>query len=127
MRSFLSAVLPFCLFTALGIQESSAQTASGHQASIQPAVKKLVDEICSDGGAWLRCYSLAPSRCKEITTGFVEPCVSGAMMTPVAEPAAQSVVRLLICFNQRFMAKYGFGEVKSPECKDPMKHLSKER
>ena len=91
----------------------------------QQAVDKLVDEICSDGGAWLRCYSLEPSRCHEVTAGFVEPCVESVMSNAVAEPATKGVMRLLACFNQRFMAKYGHGEVKSPECKDPMKHLSK--
>jgi hypothetical protein len=89
------------------------------------SVKKVIGEICSDDGAWLRCYSLEPSRCQEITAGFVEPCVERVMATPVAEPATRTVTRLLVCFNQRFMAKYGHGEVKTPECKDPMKHLSR--
>jgi hypothetical protein len=90
------------------------------------SVQKVIDEICSDNGAWLRCYSLEPSRCQEITAGFVEPCVERVMATPVAEPATHTVRRLLVCFNQRFMAKYGYGEVKTPECKDPMKHLTRE-
>jgi hypothetical protein len=30
---------------------------------------------------------------------------------------------MLGCFNEEFMSKYGAGEVKSPECENPMKHL----
>lgn len=119
MRILLSTVVPLTLFAVVTVQEALAQ-----QAPTQPAVQKIVDEICSDGGAWLKCYSLEPSRCQEVTAGFVGPCVKSLMATPVAEPAANGVVRLLVCFNQRFMAKYGYGEVKTPECRDPMKHLS---
>jgi hypothetical protein len=119
MRIILFTVVSLALFVVVTVQAAFAQ-----QAPTQPAVQKIVDEICSDGGAWLTCYSLEPSRCQEVTVGFVEPCVKSLMATPVAEPAAKGVVRLLACFNQRFMAKYGQGEVKTPECKDPMKHLS---
>lgn len=119
MRSFLYSVIPLTLIAIVGVQEVFAQNVPA-----EPAVQKIVDEICSDGGAWLKCYSLEPSRCQEVTAGFVEPCVKSLMATPVAEPAAKGVVRLLVCFNQRFMAKYGYGEVKTPECKDAMKHLS---
>lgn len=97
----------------------SAQANPGRES-----IQKVVDQICSDGGEWLKCYSLEPSRCQSVTTGFVEPCVRKVMGSRVEEPEANTVARLLVCFNQEFMAKYGFGEVKSPECKDPMKHLS---
>lgn len=120
MRSLLSTILLLALFSVVSVEDAGAQP-----APTQPTVQKLVDEICSDGGAWLKCYSLEPSRCQEVTAGFVEPCVASVMTTPMAEPAAKSVVRLLTCFNQRFMARYGHGEVKTPECKDPMRHLSR--
>lgn len=120
MRSLFHTVMLLALFGVIAVQGATAQ-----QPATQTAVKKIVDEICSDGGAWLKCYSLDPSRCEEVTAAFVEPCVGSLMATPVAEPAAQSVVRLLVCFNKRFMAKYGYFEVKTPECKDPMKHLSR--
>ena len=98
----------------------SAQTGPD-KASMQ----KVVDEICSDGGAWLKCYSLEPSRCQVITSGFVEPCVQKVMGGSGDGQGVDAVARLLMCFNKEFMAKYAFGEVKTPECRDPMKHLSR--
>lgn len=122
MRRLFSLLSLLVLFLSVHTQDVAAQS-----VAIQPTVDKLVEEICSDGGMWLRCYSLPPSRCREVTAGFVQPCVERVMATPIAEPAEKGVARLLSCFNERFMAKYGLGEVKSPECKNPMKHLSKSR
>ena len=89
------------------------------------SIQKVVDEICSDGGAWLKCYSLQPSKCQATTTGFVEPCVRKVMGSQVDEHGMKVVERLLMCFNKEFMARYGSGEVKTPECRNPMKHLSR--
>ena len=116
--SYLSALLLGSVFGASSFV--SAQTGPD-KASMQ----KVVDEICSDGGAWLKCYSLEPSRCQVITSGFVEPCVRKVMGAPGDGQGVDAVARLLTCFNKEFMAKYAFGEVKTPECRDPMKHLSR--
>lgn len=84
----------------------------------------VVQKICSDGGEWLKCYSLEPSKCRTVTTAFVDPCVKRVMSAKIDEHAMKTVTRLLTCFNQEFMGKYGYGEVKTPECKNPMKHLT---
>jgi hypothetical protein len=89
------------------------------------SISKVVDEICADGGAWLKCYSLDPSSCEEVTAAFVEPCVKTIFANASKSPGAHPVGQLLGCFNQEFMRKYGYGEVKTPECAHPLKHLMK--
>ena len=117
---FFSVLL---ISAVLGMPRVSNAQTGPDQASIQ----KVVNEICSDGGAWRKCYSLEPSKCKPITTGVVEPCVEKVMKVKVDEPGEKTAARLLICFNKEFMAKYSAGEVKTPECRDPMQHLSRKQ
>lgn len=122
MRMFVALVI-VCLFRVGGVDAVVAQGRET-QASADPAsIQKVVDEICSDGGAWLRCYSLDPAKCRAITTGFVDPCVRRVIANPSQDPNLHPLAQMLGCFNEEFMAKYEAGEVKTPECANPMKHL----
>ena len=114
----------FIFFVVLLLGSLSSTDAFAQQGPDRQSIQKVIDEICSDGGAWLKCYSLEPSRCQAVTAGFVEPCVQKVMQSPSDDQTADGVAKLLICFNRQFMAKYGIGEVKTPECADPMKHLT---
>lgn len=118
--SLLSALL-------LGSVVVAPSFVSAQTGPDKASMQRVVDEICSDGGAWLKCYSLGPSRCHAITSAFVEPCVHKVMGADVDAQGVNAVAHLLMCFNKEFMAKYAAGEVKTPECKDPMKHLSRKQ
>ena len=122
MRMFVVLVL-VCLVRLDGFDAVVAQGLEP-QASADPAsIQKVVDEICSDGGAWLRCYSLDPAKCRSITTGFVDPCVRRVIAKPSQDSNLHPLAQMLGCFNEEFMSKYGAGELKTPECVNPMKHL----
>lgn len=112
------------LMTALIVGALRPNFVFAQQGLDQASIQKVVDEICSDNGEWLKCYSLDSANCQSITSGFVEPCVRKVMREGPGDKAGGDVTSLLLCFNREFMAKYGFGEVKTPECKNPMKHLS---
>lgn len=117
------ALVVGCLLRLGGVDAVVAQGPAA-QASADPAsIQKVVDEICSDGGAWLQCYSLDPAKCRSITTGFVDPCVRRVIAKPSQDPNLHPLAQMLGCFNQEFMSKYGAGEVKTPKCANPMKHL----
>ena len=122
MRSIVSVAVG-CSLYLVGLAVCVAQTSKPSGAPDNAAVHKVVGEICSDGGAWLKCYSLEPSDCTEITTAFVDPCVKTVFANTSKDPAVHPVATLLGCFNKEFMRKYGHGEVKSPECATPLKHL----
>lgn len=121
----------FCAFVFVGalfgvmVEALVAQSPARTGAPDKAALARVVGEICSDGGQWLRCYSLDPARCSSITTAFVEPCVTAVFAEPSRDPTVQPIEQLLGCFNREFMRKYGHGEVKTPECANPMKHLMK--
>jgi len=122
MRGIRASIVVFVLCIG-AVAESDGQV-TGSQRSADPAsIQKVVDEICSDGGAWLQCYSLDPAKCRSITTGFVDPCVRRVIAKPSQDPNLHPLAQMLGCFNQEFMSKYGAGEVKTPECANPMKHL----
>lgn len=122
MRMFVALVL-VCLLRLGGVDAVVAQGREA-QASAEPAsIQRVVDEICSDGGAWLRCYSLDPAKCRSITTGFVDPCVRRVVAKPSQDSNLHPLAQMLGCFNEEFMSKYGAGELKTPECVNPMKHL----
>lgn len=112
-----------CVVTVLYVRLCVAQSESRGSAPDRASVQKVVSEICSDGGQWLKCYSLDPADCSSITTAFVEPCVTKVFANPTKSSTVPPVNQLLGCFNQEFMRKYGHGEVKTPECANPMKHL----
>ena len=127
MKAIVSLVFG-CSMYLFGISLSDAQApkrpgAAGATAALNASVQRVVDEICSDGGEWLKCYSLEPSRCPAITAGFVEPCVKTVVANGSKDPAVHPIATLLGCFNQEFIRKYGHGEVKTPECATPLKHL----
>lgn len=114
-----------CVLSVFYARFSVAQSEPRGSAPDRAGIQKVVSEICSDGGRWLTCYSLDPADCSSITTAFVEPCVTKVFANPAQNSAAPPVNQLLGCFNQEFMRKYGHGEVKTPECANPMKHLMK--
>jgi hypothetical protein len=118
-------LLVLSAFLVIGAVLAQPSVSSAQPGPDTASIQKVVDEICSDGGAWLRCYSLEPSKCQATTAGFVEPCVRKVMGSQIDEHGMKVVERLLMCFNKEFMAKYGSGEVKTPECRNPMKHLAR--
>lgn len=91
------------------------------------AVEDVIGHICSDGGAWLKCYSVEPSKCHEVASGFVKPCVD-RVFTERNRAAQQPLVidslkELLGCFDRVFMARYGAGKLNTPECNKQPEHL----
>jgi hypothetical protein len=127
MRTIVVLVVGCSVYLCgFSLSHAQAPTRPGGAESasvLNASVKSVVDEICSDGGEWLKCYSLDPSRCASITAGFVEPCVKTVVANGSKDPAVHPIATLLGCFNQEFMRKYGHGEVKTPECATPLKHL----
>jgi hypothetical protein len=91
------------------------------------AITSVVDHICSDGGAWLRCYSLEPHKCQEITAGYVKPCIHKTLGNGEIDQGNLTAVamlqNLLQCLNHDFMAKYGLGKKNTVECIEPPQHL----
>ena len=122
MRSVASVVVG-CSLYLVGLTVCVAQNSNPSAGPDSAAVQKLVSEICSDRGAWLKCYSLDPSDCVAITAAFVEPCVKTVFANSSKDPSVHPLATLLGCFNKEFMRKYGHGEVKTPECATPLKHL----
>ena len=122
MRMFIVLVV-VSLFRLGGVEAVVAQDWEAKGGVERSSIEKVVNEICSDGGAWLRCYSLDPAKCRSITTGFVDPCVRRGVAEPSQDSNLHPLAQMLGCFNEEFMSKYGAGEVKTPECANPMKHL----
>jgi len=89
--------------------------------------EKVVGHICSDGGAWLRCYSIRPETCSSVAKSVVRPCVDSILESVESvqnEEEGRAVTnRLMDCFNERFLQYYGAGKLSTPECKDPPPHL----
>lgn len=88
---------------------------------------KVVEHICSDGGEWLRCYTLRPETCTSVSKSIVRPCVDSVLSSvPEVKDQAESRAlsqQLMGCFNERFMQFYGAGKLSTPECKSPPAHL----
>ena len=117
--SSLIAVVIVTFFTL-----SVARAESGVPAK---AVEDVIGHICSDGGQWLKCYSIEPSKCHEVASGFVKPCVE-RVFTERNRAAQQPLVidslkELLGCFDRVFMARYGTGKLNTPECNQQPQHL----
>ena len=116
------------LIVTLALAAPSLITPYGAHAQIpERAIQSVVDHICSDGGEWLRCYSLEPERCQEITTSYVKPCIKRTLGNGEIDQgdltAVDMLENLLGCLNHDFMAKYGFGKLQTVECNEPPKHL----
>jgi hypothetical protein len=102
-------------------------TVSAADNNYTQQISTIVRHICSDGGNWLRCYSLSPSECQALMTEVVTPCTNAAFtaakIATSQEQRALLAGKLLECFNHSFMSKYGQGKVDTAECKDPPSHL----
>ena len=123
MKLTLQAIVVAC-----AIGTSSLWTSTRVEAQIsQKAVQGVVDHICSDGGEWLRCYSLEPHRCQEITASYVKPCIDRTLGNGEIDQgdltAVDMIQNLLRCLNHDFMAKYGPGKLDTVECTEPPQHL----
>ena len=93
----------------------------------EKAVEDVIGHICSDGGQWLKCYSVEPSKCHEVASGFVKPCVDRVFTerNRAAEKplVVDSLKELLGCFDRVFMARYGTGKLNTPACNQQPQHL----
>lgn len=88
---------------------------------------RLSAKICEDGGAWLTCYRLDPTRCNAVIGELVAPCTaqSLAQVTGTMEynEALAKARQIDGCVNEKFLAAYGFQKERSPECAQPPPHL----
>lgn len=115
------------LALALSISFPYASGARADSGVSEKAVEDVIGHICSDGGEWLRCYSVEPSKCHEVASGFVKPCVD-RVFTERNRASQQPLVidslkELLGCFDRVFMARYGTGKLSTPECNKQPEHL----
>ena len=97
------------------------------QATMKQFSDQVTNLVCSDQGEWLRCYKVNPVFCTKVTEGFVQPCIQ-EILAPVEKQLSQEegtkvALRLLGCFNKRFMDSYGSQKLSTPECANPPKHL----
>jgi hypothetical protein len=88
---------------------------------------KVVDQVCSDGGAWLKCYRIDPAACHKLAHSLVDPCadeVFGSVREQLPfEKAPEFAQKFQDCFNKSFEKNYGERQSKAPECVNPPKHL----
>ena len=106
---------------------SIASSARAEGPDHEQEVASIIRYICSDGGDWLRCYSLSPSEClprmKEVVTPCTNAALKAAKVTLTQEQQTALAARVVQCFNRVFMSKYGKGKVESAECKEAPRHL----
>jgi hypothetical protein len=88
---------------------------------------QLSAKICSDGGAWLSCYRLDPSRCKGVIGEFVSSCAAQSLGQVVGVMSYQEALakarHIDACVNEKFLGAYGFQRERSAECAKPPPHL----
>lgn len=115
------------VFSCMAVMCHAASDVSAESAVSDVAVQNVIKHICSDGGEWLKCYSVEPAKCESVTAGYVRPCINKTFGRgdPMRNGATTEVVlqRLLGCFNNEFMTRYGAGKRSTPECQKPPAHL----
>jgi len=88
---------------------------------------QITQHICSDGGQWLKCYTIRPETCVSVTKSVVQPCVDSVLanVTQIKDEKEGIAIsqKLMSCFNERFMAFYGSGQLRTPECEKQPEHL----
>lgn len=72
----------------------------------------IIDAICKDGGAWMKCYRLDPLNCSKVNGEILNGCFDKLVArraAPVASEAEVSVVsdNILSCIRTSFKARYG--------------------
>lgn len=80
----------------------------------------IIDAICQDGGAWMKCYRLDPLQCQKVSAGFVDACFNKLVVqrtSPVADEAEVRIVSdsILSCIRSSFKARHG-EKRDIPEC-----------
>jgi hypothetical protein len=101
------------LLVTLFVAFSNAGTAHGVDADMAGRYKgSVVDAICKDGGAWMKCYKLDPLQCSKLSGAFVDACFDKLVAqrtNPVANEAEVQVVsdNILSCIRSSFKARYG--------------------
>ena len=124
MRCYRIAAYVFVAFLA------SAAVSTCHAADEDQRAtfaNQITQHICSDGGQWLKCYTIRPETCVSVTKSFVQPCVDSVLanVTQIKDEKEGIAIsqKLMGCFNERFMAFYGSGKMNTPECAKPPEHL----
>ena len=95
---------------------------------IERAKAETIEDICSDGGAWLACYSQPPESCHALVEIFVTRCFNrvfggDAMFDALSDDVDADVERLTDCFRKAFLARYQKEHKETPECSNIPEHL----
>ncbi len=108
------------LLAALALGAAPALAADQGEMSVEEMARQASSQICSDGGAWLKCYRLPPSSCQSVALEFVTPCLSRylAAADDLRDPAqAQATATQVIrCFEHQFFIAHDSTRTGQPEC-----------
>jgi len=90
-------------------------------------LQQLVAKFC-ERTEWLSCFGDQPSRCSQVVSRFVEPCLKQHLdgaQGPIADAmhARQIAEGLLKCFNAEFSMSHPMGKTGSPECANAPAHI----
>lgn len=82
----------------------------------------LVNTICSDSGAWLKCYRVESSNCQKISESLVDACFDQLVVKRIDPVTNEVEVRavsdkILSCIRRSFKNQYG-DKIGGPECQD---------
>ena len=81
----------------------------------------FAQEVCKDGGGWLRCFQLDPSECSTVLGKMIERCTRSVMEGRTAPAKSEEEVtaasnKIVRCVEQDFRQRYDAFKVKSEEC-----------
>lgn len=90
-----------------------AALAAYHQAFAQ--------EVCKDGGGWLRCFQLDPSECSNVIGKMIERCTRSVVESRPAPAKSEEEVtaasnKIVRCVETDFRQRYDAFKVRSEEC-----------
>lgn len=122
----LSAVV-WCLALFSGALLSVGYVGAVEPGPVESFKQRVVGQVCSDKGEWLKCFSLQPSLCAEKVSPIVSACATSAFngMAVSLNPdqAFSAAKRFQECFNRSWSSQFGVLRRSTPECMGPPAHM----
>jgi hypothetical protein len=116
MKTALTFVGALMLLISAPTQSASAFDPQ----AVQQFKKSISQQMCKDGGEWLRCYKLEPFNCRDVTDAIVNGCVD-SVLAGIKSLERRKFIQWMssdveACIKKTFADQYGSRKVTSPAC-----------
>jgi hypothetical protein len=118
MRCQTSALCALAVMLLVGVPKAHAID----EAALLAYRQSFANEMCKDGGSWLRCFQVDPANCNSVLGAIIERCtrlITEKQLPPAQNQDQAKAVsnKIVKCVEKDFGERYDAFKLNTEECR----------